>query len=48
MKINNEIVMVGPTGIFELDNLIEIKSFTLVENSYLNRVIIDVLYDKGE
>ena len=27
MKINNEIVMVGPTGIFELDNLIEIKSY---------------------
>ena len=46
MYINGELAIVGPTGVFELDNVIEITSFQLGKNDYLRKVIIDVLYDK--
>ncbi len=47
MYINEELAIVGPAGIFELDNVIEIEHFRLEENNNLRKVIIDVLYDKG-
>lgn len=43
----NSEAIVGPTGVFELDNIIEITSFRLQEDKgYLNKIIIDVIYDK--
>ena len=46
MYINGTPAIVGPTGVFELDNIIEITSFYLEDQVYLRQVIIDVLYDK--
>lgn len=46
MYINGTPAYVGPTGVFELDNVIEITSFYLEDQVYLRQVIIDVLYDK--
>lgn len=48
MVINNEDVIVGPSGVFELNNVIKIYSFKLKNNIYLRKVIIDVLYDNRE
>lgn len=43
----NSEAIVGPAGVFELDNVIEITSFRLQEDKgYLNKIIIDVIYDK--
>jgi hypothetical protein len=48
MVINKEDVIVGPSGVFELNNVIKIYSFKLKNNIYLRKVIIDVLYDNRE
>lgn len=47
MYVNGELAIVGPTGVFELDNVIEITEFYLERNDNLRKVIIDMLYDKG-
>lgn len=48
MLVNGQTATVGPTGIFELDNIVEISSFKIIPTTYLRKVIIDILYDKGE
>ena len=46
MYINKELVVVGPMGVFELNNVINITEFRLENNNFLRKVIIDVLYNK--
>lgn len=47
MYINNQPAVIGPTGVFELNNVIEINSFKLEENANLRKIVIDVLYVEG-
>ena len=46
-QINDSEIMIGPAGVFELDNIIEITRFKILDESNLKRVIIDILYEKG-
>lgn len=44
----NSEAIIGPAGIFELDNILDITSFKLQHDDYLNKVIIDVIYDRKD
>jgi hypothetical protein len=46
--VNNNTAIVGPTGVFELNNLLKITSFKIHNAAYTRRVILDILYVKGE
>lgn len=49
MEINGNLIIVGPTGIYELYNSIKIRSLKFISATpYLRRIIIDVIYEKGE
>ena len=44
----NSEAIIGPAGIFELDNILDITSFKLQGDDYLNKVIIDVIYNRKD
>ena len=46
--INSNPAVIGPTGVFELNNLLRVTSFKIEDRAYTRRVILDILYVKGE
>ena len=46
--INGNPAVIGPTGVFELNKLLKITSFKIHDVAYTRRVILDILYVKGE
>lgn len=46
--INGNPAVIGPVGVFELNDLLKITSFKIEDKAYSRRIILDVLYVKGE
>ena len=46
--INGNSAIIGPVGVFELNDLLKITSFKIEDKVYSRRIILDILYEKGE
>ena len=47
MAVNGEEIRIGPSGFYELDNIIQISSLGIVARDYNDNFTIDYTYDRA-